>query len=65
VILLFGVTDLDIWEDDDSRREVHSGVRMNASDLLEDVTLMAGQLFEIVSQRVEAIVSVVGVSVSS
>jgi hypothetical protein len=38
---------------------------MDASHLLENVSLMAGQLLEVVPQGVEAIVYVVAVRVSS
>ena len=65
VVLLLGIPHLDVGEDEDSRGEVRMRTGMNATHLLEDVPVTAGQLLEVVSHRVETIVNIFFIGIAT
>jgi len=65
MIFLFGVTHLNIRQHYHSRGEVYFGVRVNASNLLEDVSVLAVELLEIFLNGVETVAHIIFISVST
>ena len=65
MILLFCISDFNVGQHNDTRGEVEGGVRVDAPHLFEHVPLLARQLLEVVSNRVETIVDIVHVCISS
>lgn len=65
VVLLLGVPHLDVGEDEDTRGEVRMRTGMDAAHFLEDVTVAAGQLLEVVADRIETIVNIFFIGIAT
>jgi hypothetical protein len=65
MILLLGISYFYVGKDEHSGGKIGTRVRVDATDFLEDITIMAWQFFIIIAYRVETIVNIFFIGIAT